>query len=458
MNGFPQQGNQQPYQSSPFGRGGAMPPSTLQTAVSGGSTGLSIGSGTVTREPTQQSKFFVKPKAEVRQDLAPSFEAQLTVNDWKTSKEQPYRAFYNPKTEKATYIRSNQGNVIEILTKLPEDMMDRDKHRLVAILGNQFNIGSNERNITISNEVSNMASLRATQITDAQQENVDEEIKAIVGEYIYPSVLVDIFLESAIFSGRVHQRSHRKDCGYTTAYRCFATVYRPQFTQDSYAIIIDKISRAKKFDMLADILVSSAKTLQNNINESADQASARHTDMGIYLNGFDVMLTEMINSFLANNLSIENLAIESFVEDIGSLGSYLQTKFSEAYSYALLRFESDIMDMLFSSLLEETDNYLASLLPEGDDNQNSFSFIPVHYSFTYLDVLSQEIGLQCTGNIATLIRESESSLLYAAAKSLFTQSDAMPISPTQNLLITQDNKIFKLYKGYLSKDSYLIGK
>lgn len=434
--------------------------SNLQGAVGSGNTGFSNTQPNqpIPSNPIQQGKFFQQrvPKQSFEKVSEPVIAEILTVSDWKTSDTQPYRSLFNPKFEQATYTRHGNGNVIETITSLQEPIVDREKHKLVSVLGNSFTIGSTERDIIIGNSVANLASIRHSDLSNAQEHGASESLRAEVSEFVYPSVIVDTFLESAMFCGRSHQHEYQKKHPNLTAYRCFAIIYRPQFTIDSYSPLLEKLSKAKTFPQMASALISAGQDIQKNPNLEDNKDLC--TDMGIYLNNLDVMLTDTVNSFLINNLSLEDVTIDSFAEDVDKLPEYLEKQFSARYALAFAQFEHAVIGSLLTCPDEEINNYLLDILTDDGAEQSKFSFIPLTYSFTYLDALSAELGLSKVTNVATLIREDKSPVLYEMANSLFKQSEAFVIQPTNHLLITQDQKVFKIYKGYLSANSYLIGK
>lgn len=439
--------------------------SNLQGAVGAGNTGLGGTQATppAQNNPIQQGKFFQQ------RQQRPSFEKPvtqpvvvqetLTQKDWKTSDVQPYRVFYNPKMESASYSRHSNGAVIETLTPLEDNVVDREKHRLVSVLGNRLLVGSSERNVAIGASVSNLAAIRSKELEKAQEVELDDPLRVEVSEFVYPSTLVDAFLESAIFCGRAHQREHQQKHPNLTAYRCFAIIYRPQFTIESYNAGLEKLSKAKSFPQLAEALISTATDIQTELNDlNVAEQHPLHLDMGIYLNNLDTMLTEVVNSFLLNNLSLENVKIDSFVEDVGGLMKYLEVNYSTRYAHAFTQFEHAVVGNLLPFPDADTNSSLMNILTDDGPKQPKFSFIPTTYSFTYLDVLSKELGLDNVSSVATLIREDKSPVLFEVADSLFKQIEGVVVQPTTHLLITQDQKIFKIYKGYLSANSYLIGK
>ena len=451
-------GFQQPQQPQhQFGR--AAP--GIQNAIGGGGGGMNMGSTQTNRDPISQSKFFTKSSAPVKQNMQQAEVAEtLTVKDWKSSESQPYRNFFNPLLETATYERLKDGNVIETITPIQENNVDRDKHRLVATLGNNLRIGSTERIIEIGANAVDLSAIRPRELEKANKDQ-DTEPDVYVSQFIYPKVLVDAYKDAAIFTGRLQQFKHQDNSLGPSVYRCFATVFSPQITVDSYNEILERLEKAKHFADVASILATSASGLQTSLSLDigSQEEKNKFIDLGIYLSSIDDMMTGLVNSFLKNELSLENVNIDSFTSDVADIPGYLERRFNDRYLQAFLRYEKDIMNSLFSGVkVSSVEDQLYNIVFTEQSENLKFSFVPEQYSFTYLNVLAKELNLDNVEATATMISESRSPILFDVVQSLFRQCEGMPIFPAHNLLITKDQKIFKLHKGYLSSNSYLISK
>jgi hypothetical protein len=86
------------------------------------------------------------------------------------------------------------------------------------------------------------------------------------------------------------------------------------------------------------------------------------------------------------------------------------------------------------------------------------SFIPINYSLTYVDILGSELAIEIGDMEPLRIDERQTPMLYELASSLFTQMEAWPYMSVNNLIITRDDQIYRLHKGYLMSGSYLISR
>jgi hypothetical protein len=466
--GYPPQGGQGMYPPHIHNRHAPHPPRTnqnLQSGISRGHTTLGTNSQSTQPSPVDQSRHFTRQSRQERQrEQMPVAEVitprVVTKDDWKPSAAQYHRSLINKTFEQEVYTTDVSGNVIQLVEELQENYMDREKHRLVTVLGDSFHLNTNVREQRIGASVDQLSLVKQIDLRAATEDSPEaEETRKSIIKHVYPNLISDVFLESAMFSGRMHQLENQS-ISAVEAYRCFAIIFKPQFTKDNCNPILNSLSKYKTFSSLADAMRDTGSRMQERfINTQDDAVRFDNQDAVLYINSLDVMLTEFINSFLKNNLSLAKLRIGSFVEDVGGFSDYLDETFSPRYSAAFKAFEFFIMDSLLPAPTEETEKGLLDILTNADGELPcNFGFIPVSYSFTYLNVLSKELALDGLMNEALLIREKESPVLFDVAQSLFKQSEAFPVAPMYNLLITQDQRVFKIYKGFLSTNSYLIGQ
>lgn len=440
----------------------------LQSGISRGSGGVTLGTNNqpaASVSPVDQSRHFVRHTRQDRQNevaqQAVYVEPKVvTKDDWKPSAAQYHRRFVNKLTDVESYGLDDAGNVIQYVEKKLENPVDRDKHRLVTVLGQSFHLNTNVREQRIGASVDKLTRVKEIDLRTSNEESPGyEDTYQEVVKYVYPKLISDVFLDSAIFSGRVHQLENQ-GISAVEAYRCFAIIYKPQFTKENCTPILNSLSKYKTFSSLADAMRDTGGRMQERFNNTQDDdVRFDNQDAVLYINSLDVMLTEFINSFLKNNLSLAKLRIESFVEDVDSLHDHLDKHLSARYAAAFKAFEFGVMRDMLSAPDDATEKGLLNILTnaEGEPISN-FGFIPVSYSFTYLNVLSTELGLDNLTTEAVLIREQDSVVLFDVAESLFKQSEAYTVAPMYNLLITQDQRVYKIYKGFLSTNSYLIGQ
>lgn len=406
--------------------------------------------------PTDQSRYFrarQAPQETPAQHVPVNQEVSCTKMDWRPSAMQPYLSMVDPRSHAVSYVRRN-GDVVEIIQPIQENDMDRGKHAIV-LLGNTYPLDGVIRNELMEANVATLSMVTSSDIIDAKATGDGSAELMEINEHIYTTTLVDTFLEFSLFAGRLKQTQYQNRHASCNVYRCFSTIFKPLVTKEMYRGYLENLSSTTSFVKLAQALKAQSAALTELLEGDVGYDKEDADDLALYLNAIDLELTARINSFLANNLSLAGVTISSFMDDIASLRPYLEKKYSSRYSAALDQYEFAIVGGLLVDLSEDLERQLTEQLNE-DGMDFKFSFIPTCYSFTYANVLSSELGISVGANESLLIRERESPMLFKIAHSLFRQQDAMDMVPAHNLLLTQDQKTFKLHKGYLSVDSYLI--
>lgn len=378
---------------------------------------------------------------------------QYTREDWIPSIQQPYRMLVDT-FRYETYYERNGDTVIELIKPL-ENPMNREQHA-ISLLGKSFPLDGVLRQEQIYSAGKDLAAIQRRDLEDvinadnmADIENID-----VIQTYVDTTWAVDALLEDAILRTRLAYRKHRQTATGCGIYRSFATIARAVDTLESYSTAFNDVMEQRTLLDVAKKLRSIGLVCADVTGDNAD----RHLDMALYCYEIDSWLTETVNRFLKHNLSLKQLSIDSFTDDIADLRPYLQDHFNSNYATAYDRFEYDLLGRRKMNPVD--DEALQSLKESFDVKEEdgfTLSFIPVNYSLTYVDVVSKELRLNLQPDESLLIQERQTPVMYELASSLFNQMEAWPYIAFNNLLITKDFKQYRLYKGYLGIDSYLIG-
>lgn len=184
----------------------------------------------------------------------------------------------------------------------------------------------------------------------------------------------------------------------------------------------------------------------------------------------DKLVTKAINSILLNKLSLD-VAIDSFTSDYDALLGLLRGKYADVYYESFVREmnrlihkqmrlvkNSDVLSLTLSSE-EETG---ADGTPEPKRiRTNSFGFRnPI--TITTMDVLAAELELgfykQDGFDMPARIMESNHSILFWYAKSLFDSVDPIVSEHSRHYLVTADDEYFELHRGLIGKENYLLSR
>ena len=360
------------------------------------------------------------------QEPIPQPAVELTEDDWRPSDEQYYRIAYDPTRFRAVYRRSPAGNVIEEIEKI----MDREKHR--TVLGG----------VKLPPQIEDLAVEEAVKAIEARANFKAQPIPTKEG------LILTNFLDEAVNDGNVDRLAKDKD-----TYRVVAQICQPLVQTDDTTDYLKSFSQCKELTTLCQRLKATGLAIDKwqSMDATLD-----------YLLRIDNFLTDVVNDFIHNELSLESLSIDSFSEDYLDLRRYLGKAYGDRYALALQTFDKEVMTGLFQAIDSEMKDTLEANVVGEMTEDVYVSFIPYTVSITYTPVCGRELNVQ--GGAAKLIQADSQPVLFNLAESLFVGKSGTleSIEPVYHYLITRDGMRFKLHKGRLSQghanDCYLVSK
>lgn len=263
------------------------------------------------------------------------------------------------------------------------------------------------------------------------------------------NVTLDLSIERAILTGQMKQFEHQRENSSINVFRCFTIVTQPMLCTEDVNGYLESLRESSSFPMLVVKLKSLAMSL------SIRKDSVKETDSVIsFLKRFDNLLTKIVNDFLRNNLQLKT-RIESFTDDVSSLGDYLQSKFGANYNQAFMQFESEVIETILESIEPDiAAEFVQDLvIPEG----LYYGLTPVNHSFTFVCMNDKELGYKLTDK-PLIIDPDTAPSLYRIAASLDDHKKQMGMSTIYDILVTADGAQYKLYKNYLRSNQYLIDR
>lgn len=374
---------------------------------------------------------------------------ELTAEDWLPTVEQPHRALRVRKIHAPIFIkrkskRSNETIVVEEVTT-----MDRAAHSTSTVLAGDYPLNTGRRSEQVEEAVKELASITVTEIKKA---NVDPVAAEEIGVHV--DVVNGVFsnLDAAVFNSKREMFRINKLKKTCSVYRSYATVAEPFVGSDNHSEILDKLSECKTFADLAHKLKAGFNALSSlAVEERGMLYEVDH--IALYYNAINERVTGIVNDFFTNKLSIK-LTMSSFMDDQGDVANHLENVYGEHYSAGWKRFESNLLkgNMFY---LSPEELITLSALYEAEDGMD-FSYIPLTYSFTQTDLTSKELDYDLKEGESLMIRESLTPSLYKIVTSLFEHNSTLETKPVYNLLITADGKRYKLHRGYVGMDCFLI--
>lgn len=378
----------------------------------------------------------------------------FTRDDWKPSAKNPYRKMVDERIFDRLYVQDGE-DIIEVYErKEGTENMDRKRHT-IHFLGNTYSLDSVLRRPALDKSAQALAAITPEDILAATSEGAEPEHAAEISTQVHLTPLVDTYLQSLIFEGRKRQLTFQNNSENRGIFRCCGSVFTPIATKESYRILLSVLAESKSFFQLSERMMKNGKSL--TIEAQSDPEKIVETDdMAIFLTNVDRILTQHVNSFLKNELSL-SISISSFTEDINDVRTYLENNYGQRYARAFDAYQSEMIGNFFVDPTTDIEDQLQSIL-DVNDGIPVLSYIPVNYSLTYVEGIPEDLEIHLDDNETLMITEVTSPILFNVAKSLFEQRDTLGIRPHYDLLITQDNQVFKLYKGAMSEGCYLISK
>jgi hypothetical protein len=375
---------------------------------------------------------------------------EATEQDWRPTPEQRYRVLTNTRTQTDSYHRVGQY-VLQSIDIRKGALMERERHQ---ILGGTQSLDSQLRAAHVVTATSELKEITGMDLTEAVGlDEVNEAQPPKLLEYVNPNWIYNGFLDAGIFDARLKKYLYqaKNTCGI---YRTFLIVSNPVITQEKYQAFL-KWLQSPTFGQMADKL----RSLKSPDHPFNHLLKAHGEDFLLLCEQVENKLTDFINDFLQGNLGMPGLKITGFVSDIQALPGYFEEHpelYGSAYSQALAAFEKEIASKLFMAMSEtmEKDFYECCVSIDAPVN---LTFIVDRYSVTFIDLTFGELEFANTNGQGRMIDPGSHPILYTVAESLYQQkAEATHHETLYDLLITADNRILRLYKGYLTPKTYLI--
>ncbi len=354
----------------------------------------------------------------------------VSINEWKPTIATPYLLFNHSGYLLESFIRTNEGVFQEINLREKGFEMDRAQHCLVPPLTKE---AFDQKMQDISDAVSHST------FVDNEEQLIDNKN----------------LLRSHVFSKDAHIVDDTNDAIQTAMRGRFiskAPIYTIYGTRLNAGIsdqkewgITSALASVDSFTGLRSVLLLK----KSMISES-------------FLERLNSYYTEIVMSFLHNNLGLVNLNIESFVDDLDDLITYFdmrdrkdQTNFMTAFNAFSKDLLSNKADIVFDESFEKFSEDLV-----GYDNAAEMGLyaqiMPIGYTATSIDQTSFVFAGDRTGNQVRCVQQLTAPTQFELIKNIFDKNEANASGAYENLIVTSDMVVFRVYKSYLLHDAYLI--
>ena len=419
------------------------------------------------QNPSAVAGFFGSPEKEVAdaQALAMPKKA-LTIKDWRSSLEEPYLILPNLYNQSYFFDLNEKGRVSQFIEQTDSSTEEEIEESIVDKAAHLKFFNKTEK--VLQNQLRQDSDL-IFEITDKKLEaaKVTEDFSSI-SSYVYPSCYIASSLDE-LYNKALYEQEKND----TQVYRIFGVICEPlyfitdfkDFVYDFYLSFF-KSNSLEKFAIEYKELIEDKKLLKVRFSRylSGNSKTVNREAYSLIklIDKLDLHLTEIFNDFITANMSLK-IKIDSFFSDYVELKEYIEKKYPKIYLTELEYFEENIKKRLAPAIDEKTlEDFINSL--DIDDDNIKATVLSKTASLTIIDAKVSDIinpkFIEDLRESPMLILRKNNPKLYKIVSSVFEQAPAMITNsePVVNYLrIGIDPTIFKIYKGVIGTDAYLIG-
>jgi len=223
-------------------------------------------------------------------------------------------------------------------------------------------------------------------------------------------------------------------------FRVYAEVLIPTVSELDESELVKTLNGAKSFLELAQLINQNLNTMSPSLYGIVNRR-----------------MTQTLNRILAQNISLPNVSITSFVEDIGDLLNYVEEKFGAVVKDAVVRHQREHI----ASALAVAPDDLAKSMTETLMDRFEFeegkapkvTFVSSSYSLTYLNVISHALDLELNDQGASAVLKQMTPMFYDMLTTLFEEVEKQPdfVNFDRHLIMTLDGRILEATKGYMGE-------
>lgn len=360
---------------------------------------------------------------------------------WHPSKERPYFFGFKP-SEMTAVFAPMQNGTIQQLAVSRESNMDYEKHTTIKAFG------------AVPQAISGLLNSgnALEKIADGAKE-LNDENKSAEGPDPMPIVLTrkQAIMRPTLSQAWYDAAVSRLSTGNETppdVYRAFAIVAYPSISSIDETDALRSFGQSTSLYELRDKLVQAAKEM----------------DRGLWMEVNRVM-TDAVNRALKFNLSLPDLSIDSFADDIQDLVKVLGDPngvYGKDVQDAFLDHENELIDCHIRVLSGEfTEGLTASDFDIPDGSAAKITYLASCVSLTLLDSMSFELDVELIPNLGTAVLEDTLPEFSALIEQIFESADqytngtnGQPIA--RYLIRTSDGRVLEAFKGWLGRDFKLL--
>lgn len=359
---------------------------------------------------------------------------------WAPSELQRYPLTYNPATHLLYIRRLPTGEVIQSLQERKEGNVDYEKHRLTR------SFGPAAREINQEEVKRDLAAAKAALDVpvDVPVEGLSDEVReALKQRVVKDAWLFEPTLDSAWVIADLSRHKAKQNGVMPFIFHRQVKVAVPVVDWEDQTPFIEGLGEQTSFIELRMKLLEYGPRMNAQLWRLCEKR-----------------ITDAVNRVLNQQLSL-TLHIDSFLEDIGDLDTYLRDNYGDTVADAFAKNQEKVILTCFEVVpdhLEEqaaafTSNYLAEH-DFADDDAPIINYLVNGVTMTFVDCLSQELDIELNSKVGALITSSSpfmQSLAQDIMENIF-QDDEFD----RHFIRTKDGRVLEVTSGLIGTRSILI--
>lgn len=223
-------------------------------------------------------------------------------------------------------------------------------------------------------------------------------------------------------------------------FRVYAEVLTPTVAEVDESELVKTLNAAKSFTELAALINQNLNTMSPALYGVINRR-----------------MTETLNRILAQNISLPNVSIDSFVDDIGELLDYVEEKFGSVVKDAVVRHQREHIASAIAVAPDDLAKSITENLMDRFDFEEGkapkVTFVSSSYSLTYLNVISHALDLELNDQGASAVLKQMTPMFYDMLTTLFEEVEKQPdfVNFDRHLIMTLDGRVLEATKGYMGE-------
>lgn len=364
---------------------------------------------------------------------------------WKASAKQPYSLAYNPRTHLLYLQRLADGTVIQLVKERTDSPMDREKHRLPTAFGNVPKYVDTSKSVEALKRVA--TGLKGLSEVSGDGLPGEEPPKKPLVQVVEDVWVLETSESLAWLQGTLKCMSVMKNVDVPDVYRIRAQIAEPHVTGADETGGIQAFAEAKLYSELREMMKSVDGSMTSGLYSAINRK-----------------LTDMINRVLCQELSIGDIRIGSFVDDIDDVAPAIEKFYGETFRAAFLGNQSRNIKAAFATIVgDDSEATLTDMLHNdreyAEDGKPKITYLVSNYTLTYLNLAAVELEMELdrTNKIASMIT-SDMPELSELALSIFESTNGEDDNFERHLIRTFDDHVLEVTRGLIGTDIFLIKK